>query len=173
MSIRVKSFFLAAAVLVIIGCASTPQAVAPPSASSRFGWLAELAGSCWRQSDFGAEVCYWSTREENLYWFSRNSDGLLGCGRFVLATADARRGMVFSWDEDSAEPVLIFTLTDDSLVTDENSESTRGTSKRISRDRFSIQDRPGAPQLILTRKGSMSATDAGIAQCLAWQAAQR
>lgn len=173
MSIRVNALMLVGLVLVSTGCVNTPQAVVPPSASSRFGWLADLAGSCWRQSDFGAEVCYWSTSEENLYWFSRNPDELLGCGRFVLATADARRGMVFSWDEDSAEPVLIFTLTDDSLFTDENSESTRGTSKRISRDRFSIQDRPGAPALILTRKGPMPATDAGIARCLEWQASKR
>lgn len=168
-----KTSVSGAVVLLIAGCVSAPQPVAPPQASSRFGWLADLAGSCWRQSDFGADVCYWSTSEENLYWLSRNPDELLGCGRFVLATADARRGMVFSWDEDSAEPVLIFTLTDDSLVTDENSESTRGTSKRISRDRFSIQDRPGAPPLILIRKGPMSATDAGIPKCLEWQAAKR
>ncbi len=173
MSIRLKTSVLGAVVLLAAGCASTPQATAPPAASSRFGWLADLAGSCWRQSDFGAEVCYWSTSEENLYWFSRNSNGLLGCGRFVLATADARRGMAFSWDEDGAEPVQIFTLMDDSIVTDENSESTRGTSRRISRDRFSIQDRPGAPALILTRKGPMSSTDAGIPQCLEWQAAKR
>ena len=68
---------------------------------------------------------------------------------------------------------MSFSLTGDTLVTDENSESPQGTTRRISRDRFSIQDRPGKPVLLLTRKGSLVPVDAAIGQCLAWEAQRR
>jgi hypothetical protein len=173
MSIRSRTAVLAAAVLVIAGCAAVPSTPAPPAAVSRFGWIADLAGCCWRQSGFAADVCYWVASPEAVYWFSRNRQELLGCGRFVMATAGARRGFIYSWDDDSADPVMIFTLTDDALMTDENAESPRGLTQRISRDRFSVQDRPGAPPLVFTRKQSLSATDPGKARCLEWEATRR
>lgn len=158
--------------MAMIGCTTMPSS-APPQSSTPFGWLADLAGACWRQNDFGADVCYWQADESNLYWFSRNRDELLGCGKFAVATAASARGAIHSWDEDSADTPMSFSLTGDTLVTDENSESPQGTTRRISRDRFSIQDRPGKPVLLLTRKGSLVPVDAAIGQCLAWEAQRR
>jgi hypothetical protein len=173
MSNRSSASVVVAAALMTAGCAATPGTQAPPAEASRFGWIADLAGSCWRQSDFGADVCYWVASPEAVYWFSRNRQELLGCGRFVMATADARRGFIYSWDDDSADPVMIFTLTDDAFITDENAESPPGSTQRISRDRFSVQDRPGAPPLVFTRKQPLSAADPGMSQCLQWESARR
>ena len=155
------------------GC-GTPRLGAPPSQTvSRLGWLADLAGSCWRQSDFGAEACYWISSPEVLYWFSRNHDGLLGCGRYVLSTHDTTRGSIHTWSDDRVDPPMTFTLSADVLVTDENAESPRGAAKRVSPDSFSIQDRPGSPPLVFQRKGPLSETDPGIPQCLRWEAGRR
>jgi hypothetical protein len=163
----------AAASIMIAGCVAPTAAVPPREPAGRFGWMADLAAACWHQNDFDADVCYWFASPADLYWFSRNQDGLLGCGKFTLPKANAARGSIFSWDDDGDDAAMTFALNADSLVTDQNAESPSGMTRRISRDSFSIQDRLGAAAMILKRKGPLPLTDAAIRQCLAWEARAR
>ena len=95
---RVRNVGVAAVVLAL------PSGAAPMPADTGLSWLPELAGRCWRQRDFGTDVCYWLSAPDRLAFLLRNRSALLECGELRASGPAPGELDVTMWDAGGAGP---------------------------------------------------------------------
>jgi hypothetical protein len=155
--------------------------VAQPTAGE-LGWLAELAGRCWRNRQYQSEICYWQSTPQRMHFLSRSGTRWLDCG--VLVAADAEPGRIRSatWDDAGPSEQHDLRISGSELTLTEPQEP--GSAQRA---KVTVMTRPAHGRWLLFRQlpdgrtkvpdstlryrvgSAFNERDADARRCIAWE----